>query len=537
MYGISLDIGTSGIRAHAMELDSGQIISTAITEHHPLPGGNVMDHLSFCINMGVELAHDIMMSTVNRLISVLGVELGKVSKVSICGNPIQLSIFQNMEVRDLAFAGDNALKALHVSTQKRNARTLPASELGLDLKDSTILLVPPAIKHEIGADALAMLLKSGFLEQKGNCMVTDYGTNAEMALKVGDEIITGSAAAGPAMEGQHLRHGRLASPGVISDLDYEFHWRCKVLDDSLMPRDGDLIDLGTGMVVGEGEMHGKATGITGTGVIALVSAALETKVFRRPRLHTDDGAIHLQDGISIDTHDVQEACKAFGAMRAGHFALIQHAGIDFAEMDKMYMCGASGTYVDALKARDVGLLPPSCHSIEQVGNTSLALATDLLRDESLLDELQGVADGIRSNHLMFATDPVFETIYVQELAYWGEGMSMEKYNRHLRSEGIQALPGFHRNPSINRKVIRDIPVLGKKGLTIMKDVGLELSGSFPGCTDCGRCEKECPEGALTLAANQIIHVDTSRCLGTACYRCQMQCPEKVFDYASLRIEG
>ena len=41
-----------------------------------------------------------------------------------------------------------------------------------------------------------MMYKSGFLEDDRNCMVTDYGTNAEMALKVGDDIYTGSAAAG-----------------------------------------------------------------------------------------------------------------------------------------------------------------------------------------------------------------------------------------------------------------------------------------------------------------------------------------------------
>ena len=114
---------------------------------------------------------------------------------------------------------------------------------------------------------------------------------------------------------------------------------------------------------------------------------------------------------------------------------------------------------------------------------------------------------------------------------------MEKYNSHLRSEGIQPLPGFYKNPRINRRVLRDIPVLGDKGLTILKDVGLELSGAFTGCTGCGRCERECPGTALTLAADRSIHVDTSRCLGTACYRCQMQCPEKVFEYASLRMES
>ena len=44
---IGLDIGTSGIRAQAIELGSQNVLSTAITLRHPLPGSNVIDHLDF----------------------------------------------------------------------------------------------------------------------------------------------------------------------------------------------------------------------------------------------------------------------------------------------------------------------------------------------------------------------------------------------------------------------------------------------------------------------------------------------------------
>jgi uncharacterized 2Fe-2S/4Fe-4S cluster protein (DUF4445 family) len=110
MYGISLDIGTSGTRGHAVELSTGRIISTAITESHPLPGANIMDHLTFCVKMGEDLAHKILMRAVNKVIENLNIDLGKVERVAICGNPIQLSLFQNMQVDDLAYAGEQAWK-------------------------------------------------------------------------------------------------------------------------------------------------------------------------------------------------------------------------------------------------------------------------------------------------------------------------------------------------------------------------------------------------------------------------------------------
>ncbi|MCL1904695.1 MAG: methylamine methyltransferase corrinoid protein reductive activase [Methanomassiliicoccaceae archaeon] len=535
MYGISLDIGTSGTRGHAVELSSGKILSTAITESHPLPGANIMDHLTFCIKMGKDLAHEILMRAVNQVIGSLGIDLNKVEKVSICGNPIQLSLFQNMPIDDLAYAGEKAWQTRGITPLKRNARVIPATDVGLNVSDKAELYVPPAIKHEIGADALAMMLKSGFLDQKENCLVTDYGTNAEMALKIGDDIYTGSAAAGPAMEGQHIEYGMLASPGAISDLTYDFNWRCMVLNDDLMPEEGDLMDLARGATVEQGPMHGRATGITGTGTVAVLAAAMESKIWKRGKLSTPGGEIELQDNIFVNEHDIGEACKAIGAMRAGHFTLLEHAGIKFNDMRIMYMSGATGTYVDAEKARMVGLLPPSCNKIYQIGNTSLALATDILRKPEMLDELQTIADGIRSNHVMFATDSVFEQIYIQELAYWTEGMTMEMYNMNLDRMGIQQLPKVIGKPEVHRIAVRDIPVLGDKGLTIIRDIGTELIGKFGGCTGCKKCVKECPEEAIELDADRTIHVKTKKCLGTACYRCQFSCPEKVYKYEELKL--
>lgn len=534
-YGISIDVGTSGSRCHAIDLDSGKILSTAVTECHPLPGANVMDHLTFCINFGTEVAHKILIDTENKLIRNLGIDLKQVEKVSICGNPIQLSLFQGIPVDDLAFAGENARKARGIELRNRDAGVFSAVDVGLDVKDGCELYVPPAIRHEIGADALAMMYKSGFLEDKRNCIVTDYGTNAEMALKVGDDIYTGSAAAGPAMEGQSIQCGMLAGPGAISDLEYDFQWIVKVLDENIIPQDGDKIDFGLDMITPYGPMHGKATGITGTGVIAAVSAAIDSDLWRKGKLQTPDGKMHLQDGVFIDSKDISEALKAIGAIRAGHFTLLEHAGIKFSDMNVMYMAGASGTYVDAVKARDVGLVPPSSKEIYQWGNTSLSMATDILKGPELLDKLQDIANGIRANHIMFAGDKIFEQIYTQELALCDEGMPMEMYNRNNVAAGLQELPKPKGFPTIHKMVQRDIPDLGERGLTIVHDIGTTLEGYMEGCTGCKKCEKECPEHALTVMPDKKIVVKTKNCLGTACYRCQFSCPSKVYKYDTLKL--
>lgn len=358
MYGIAIDVGTSGMRMHAVDLESKKIISTAITVRHPVPGANVMDHLTFCIEVQQDLAHRLLIDTANKLMNLLDIDLSGVERVAICGNPIQLSMFQNIETRDLAFVGETALKVRGVELQRRDAAVINAVDLGLNLPDKCQLYVPPAIKHEIGADALAMMYKTGLLDRKENVLVTDYGTNAEMAIKVGDEIITGSAAAGPAIEGQHIKAGMLASPGAISDVNGVNDWRCTVLDDDIMAKPGDVVDPNTGGVMEEGEMHGRAVGVTGTGVIAAIAEGLDSGLIKMPHITTFDRKLHLQDGVVLEEHDVVEAAKTFGAMRAGHFTLLEHAGLKFEELDIMYMSGASGTYVDAVKARRWACCPP-----------------------------------------------------------------------------------------------------------------------------------------------------------------------------------
>ena len=46
-YAIAMDIGTSGVRAQAINVEDNSTISTTVTLRHPIPGANVMDHLLY----------------------------------------------------------------------------------------------------------------------------------------------------------------------------------------------------------------------------------------------------------------------------------------------------------------------------------------------------------------------------------------------------------------------------------------------------------------------------------------------------------
>ena len=73
-YGVAIDLGTSGYRAHKIDLDTGEIKRTVITLRNPLPGANVMDHMDFAIHYGQDLAHGLSVNAIKNLFKTLGVE-------------------------------------------------------------------------------------------------------------------------------------------------------------------------------------------------------------------------------------------------------------------------------------------------------------------------------------------------------------------------------------------------------------------------------------------------------------------------------
>lgn len=531
-YGIALDIGTSGIRAQAIDLHTSKIISTAITLRHPLPGANVVDHLHFAIEVGKDTAHKLLIETINNVIINLGINLENVVRVAVCGNPIQLSIFQNIEIRDLAYWGENILKRLDIKPPSRDATKVSAGEIGLIINNEAEVYIPPAIKHEIGADALAMLFKSDILEKKGIYLVMDFGTNAEIALVMDGEVYTCSAAAGPAIEGQMIEKGKLASPGAICDFKMnDSGWKSQVLDNELMVKDGNTVDPVTGKTLSKGLMDGKSNGITGTGVIAAFSLGMDMGIISAPKIKSPDHMINMQDGIYLSEKDIIMIGKALGAFRAAYLTLAEEAEIFLTDVDSTYMAGASGFYVDPHKSLDVGQIPPSSKDIYQLGNTSLAMASDIVMNPDLLGKLQEIAKNMRSKHIMLATSPIFEKIYSLELAMSEQGMPFWMYNDWLNKYGYQKVPPKVTDPQIHRIFERDIKELGNEGLKLVK-IQSTLETIFEGCTNCQTCANNCPECALKME-NGKATVRTDLCNGMGCLKCELSCPEKVFKFGKF----
>ena len=512
-------------------------MSTAITTRHPIPGANVIDHLHFALQLGGDLAQNILVAAINQVIQALGVSTTEVVRLAVCGNPAQLSLFQGGEFRDLTYAGRRKLDLLGVRTPERAAAIVTADAIpGLALPANCEVINPPAVCQEVGADSLALILQSGMLERDEVSIAIDFGTNAEMALLHERKVYTGSAAAGSAIEGQQLSCGTLAVPGAICDLlPSSSRYRTMVLSSEMLPTPGMLVDLSEA-TDDAGYRGPLPIGITGTGVIAAIHEAIAAGMIERPHIRTRDAKLHLGSAIELSEHDVLEAGKAFGALRAGQIALCKEAGIRMQDIQTAYLAGASGTYMDAVKAMSLGLIPPQVKTVRHLGNTSLATARDLVKNPSLLATMTELANQLKKTFCMLAQSHTFKSVYILEYSYWTEGMPMSEYRAFLASYGLPELQPMNAPPTVVGSIQRVIDDMGPMGLQTILDIGRTVELQFDGCIGCARCEKECPTKAISMlsdAAPTTLLLKEALCDGIACRRCERVCPADVLAFEDL----
>src|SRR5919107_1208858 len=92
---------------------------------------------------------------------------------------------------------------------------LLASDLGLRVHPRARAVVFPSLGAYVGGDIVAGMLASGMDRDKRVRLFIDVGTNCEIVLSNGDQILSTAAPAGPAFEGGAIRCGMRAADGAI----------------------------------------------------------------------------------------------------------------------------------------------------------------------------------------------------------------------------------------------------------------------------------------------------------------------------------
>ena len=314
-----------------------------------------------------------------------GISPDEVESVCFVGNPAMQQLFLGLNVENLA-----KIPFAPVLTE---AMCVPAQPHLPCCKNAQLLIVPD-VSGFVGADTAACVLACGMAESEELTLLVDIGTNGEMVLGNRHRLLACSTAAGPALEGANIRYGMRGQKGAIDHVHLENgEFSCSVIG---------------------GE---KAIGICGSGLIDAVAAALEAGLLnRRGRIQNDARCIELTDGIFLSQEDIRQLQLAKGANRAGIELLTQQMGVAVENIERVYLAGAFGSFMDAGSACRIGLLPPSLkEKITAIGNAAGSGAKILAASENAPELAQKLVDKLE--FLELATLPEFPKMFAKQMGF------------------------------------------------------------------------------------------------------------------------
>lgn len=400
-YGIALDIGTTTLAAALVDRQSGAILATA-SRHNPQKsyGADVISRINACREGHLADLQGCLLSAVKDMIDQLisACPGADPDVMTVAGNTTMLHIF--------AGVSPESMGSYPFTPQFIESKTLNGAELGLPLL--TVILLP-SISAFVGSDVVGGLYTAAPAEQALPTLLIDVGTNGEMILSTGSErggrLLSASTAAGPALEGANISCGMGGVAGAVS-------W---VSGDAVAPIFRTVEDA-------------PAVGLCGCGLIDLVAYLLESGELDESGYLDDDPyclcGIHerAEDRISVETpvlltgKDVREFQLAKSAIRAGIEALLDAADLSVSDLDRIYLAGGMGYYLNPRSAIRVGLLPEiSPRKVEAIGNSALAGAVACLTASDAISKMTALAATCESYEL--ATSAVFMEQFIEQMMF------------------------------------------------------------------------------------------------------------------------
>lgn len=359
IYGIAFDIGTTTIVGYLLELNSLREIDV-ISKINPQRayGSDVISRITFAIenHNGLDILHKVLIKSLEEIILEFSqrnnINLDDIYIVSVAGNSIMTHIFLGISPAYISFSPFVPVF--------RKSIIFSAKEVFSILKKAKIYTFP-LVSGYVGGDIVAGIIATNFLEERGNILFIDIGTNGEIVLKIKDKLYACATAAGPAFEGGNISCGMVASKGAI---------------DHVWIEDGKVFYS----VIGGGDEKG----ITGSGLLDVICVMLDLGILDSTGRFKDGEEFYIGK-VKITQKDVREFQLAKSAIRAGIEVLIKKAGLSYDQIDKVYIAGAFGSYINKENALKINLIPPiQKEKIFLVGNTSGMGAKLVLMNKNLI---------------------------------------------------------------------------------------------------------------------------------------------------------
>jgi uncharacterized 2Fe-2S/4Fe-4S cluster protein (DUF4445 family) len=388
-YGMAVDVGTSTVVAHLIDLNTTrQLDAEAVYNSQRVWGEEVTRRIIYAESGGLDELQKAIVNDINNLISALvernQITLNEITTVICAGNTTMAHLLLGLKPNSIR-------KSPYVA-----ASTVPppirAVEVGIQINPRGLLYAVPCIGGWVGGDITAGILAVGLHRSDRISMLIDIGTNGEIVIGNRDWMITCSASAGPAFEGSGVNCGMKATRGAIERV--------------LISPEGNVNYRAVG--------NTKPRGICGSGLIDLVAGLYETGFIDRSgnllpgttdRIRERDGALEfvLVPQVRSDTGkdlvvtqaDLDNLLSAKAAIYAGAQVLAKSTGMDFDEIETIYIAGGFGNYLDREKAIAIGLIPDlPLEKVRFVGNTAILGARLALLSADIWNEIERIAQSI-----------------------------------------------------------------------------------------------------------------------------------------------
>jgi len=389
-YLLAFDIGTTTVAGYLLDGKSGrELACCSMLNPQAAFGADVISRIRHALHGHMEELTGAIRKCAAEIACGLctqaGISPGEVRTVSIVGNPAMQQLFLGIRPENLA-----QIPFAPLLTQ---ATTEPAKKY-LPICGNAELLIVPDISGFVGADTVACILATGLHTRDELTLLVDIGTNGEMVLGNRHRMVACSTAAGPALEGANIRCGMRGQTGAIDRV-----WL-----------DGDQIRC---RVIG----GGAALGICGSGLIDAAAVALDAGLINeRGRILNEEHTISLADSVFLTQDDIRQVQMAKGAIAAGIELMAAHLDVALQDIQKVYLAGAFGTFVNPASACRIGLLPAALNDqIEAVGNAAGSGAKLIACDTKQFLFAQQLAS--RAEFLELAAAPGFQRCFAKNMRF------------------------------------------------------------------------------------------------------------------------
>jgi uncharacterized 2Fe-2S/4Fe-4S cluster protein (DUF4445 family) len=384
-YGLAIDIGTTTVVVYFVDLVDGRVIDVGSTYNSQMRyGDDVITRIIHATEgRGLDDLRDAIVSDINDLLAPL------IERHQVCKEDIE----------SIVIAGNTTMSHLFWGLDPASIREEPyiptisffptwkAGIARIRINSQAPVFTVPCVASYVGGDIVAGVLASQMHRNRETALLMDIGTNGEIAIGNDEWLMTAACSAGPCFEGSGIKHGMRATEGAIESV--------RINPDTCEP------------VVG---VIGNATpiGICGSGMIDAISEMFLFGVIdqkgkmvqgkRTDRIRKGDEGIEFvlyrgtdRDVVLSET-DIENVLRAKAAIYAGVSLLLKEVGFGMDAIEKVYIAGGFGNYLNVDKAIILGMLPDlPMDKFSFLGNTSITGAYLCLLSEELRKEAEDIA--------------------------------------------------------------------------------------------------------------------------------------------------